>query len=125
FPDLVKELSRLLPITTTTDILQRLVSEGISIRDLRSILEALVTWSLREKDPIVLTEHVRSALARYITNKYSHGSNIVPAYLISQEVEDMVRSAIRQASGAAYLALSPADHRKLVESVRNVIGKAS
>lgn len=122
FSDLVKEVSRLLPVTTTTDILQRLVSEEISIRDMRTVLEALVAWGQREKDPIMLTEHVRSALARYITNKYSRGLNVIPAYIISKPVEDMIRAAIRQTSGASYLALSPADHRALIHSVKKTVG---
>src|SRR5690606_17760136 len=96
FSDLVKEVTRLLPITTITDVLQRLVSKEIPTREMRTILEALVTWGQREKDSIMLTEHVRSALARYITNKYSRGMNIIPAYIISKPIEDMIRAAIRQ-----------------------------
>lgn len=121
FSDLVKEATRLLPITTITEVLQRLVGEEISIRDMRTILEALVTWGQREKDPIMLTEHIRSALARYIANKYSRGLGIIPAYVISKKIEDMIRAAIRQTSGASYLALSPADHRSLIDSVKKTV----
>ncbi len=78
FGELQKEVTRLLPIVTITDVLQRLVSEEISIRDMRTILEALVSWGQREKDPIMLTEHVRSALSRYITHKFSGGQNVLP-----------------------------------------------
>src|SRR5690606_17671951 len=44
FGELVKEVTRLLPAISITDVMQRLVSEEISIRDMRTILEALVTW---------------------------------------------------------------------------------
>jgi len=67
----VREATRVLPIISITDVMQRLVAEEISIRDMRTILEALVEWGQREKDPIVLTEHVRGALSRYITHKFS------------------------------------------------------
>ena len=121
FSELVREATRILPIITITDVLQRLVGEEISIRDMRTILEALVEWGQREKDPIVLTEHVRSALNRYITHKFSGGQNIIPAYLISKEIEDAVRGAVRQTSGASYLALSPDVHRQLISSMKGVI----
>ncbi len=122
FGELMKEATRALPITTIADVLQRLVSEEISIRDMRTILQALVEWGQKEKDPIVLTEHVRTALNRYITFKFSGGQSIIPAYLLSTEVEDEVRGAVRQTSGASYLALSPDVHRQLIASMKSVLG---
>jgi len=125
FLELVREATRILPIITITDVLQRLVAEEISIRDMRTILEALVEWGQREKDAIVLTEHVRGALSRYITHKFSGGQNIIPAYLIAKDIEDAVRGAVRQTSGASYLALSPDVHRQLITSMKNVVGAVS
>ncbi|MEJ1160527.1 type III secretion system export apparatus subunit SctV [Prosthecomicrobium sp. N25] len=125
FGDLVKEVTRTLPVITINDVLQRLVGEEISIRDMRTVLEALVEWGQREKDPIVLAEHVRGALSRYITHKFSGGQNVIPAYLIAKEIEDAVRGAVRQTSGASYLALAPDVHRQLIASMRNVIGSVN
>ncbi|MEI2384490.1 type III secretion system export apparatus subunit SctV [Breoghania sp. JC706] len=122
FGELVREATRALPITTITDILKRLVSEEISIRDLRTILQALVAWGQKEKDPIMLTEHVRGALSRYITYKFSAGQNVIPAYLLSKEVEDEIRGAVRQTSGASYLALSPDVHRQLTAAIKAAMG---
>jgi type III secretion protein V len=98
FAELVREATRVLPIITITDVLQRLVMEQISIRDMRTILEALVEWGQREKDPIILTEHMRGALSRYITHKFSGGQNIIPAYLISKEIEESAGLCVRQAA---------------------------
>ncbi len=125
FGELTREATRILPVITITDVLQRLVREQISIRDMRTILEALVEWGQREKDPIILCEHVRGSLSRYITHKFSAGQNIIPAYLISKEIEDAVRGAVRQTSGASYLALSPDVHRQLVASIKGVVGDIS
>lgn len=122
FAELVREVNRALPTTTIADILQRLVSEEISIRDMRTILQALVEWGQKEKDPIILSEHVRAALGRYITYKFSGGQNVIPAYLLAKEVEDEVRGAVRQTSGASYLAMSPDVHRELVGSISSAIG---
>ncbi|MEO9530046.1 type III secretion system export apparatus subunit SctV [Roseibium sp.] len=125
FGELVREVTRALPVTTIADILQRLVSEEISIRDMRTILQSLVEWGQREKDPIILTEHVRSALSRYITFKFSGGQSVIPAYLLSKEVEDEVRGAVRQTSGASYLALSPDVHRQLIAAMKSALGDLS
>ncbi len=125
FAELVREATRTLPVITIADVLQRLVSEEISIRDMRTILEALVEWGQREKDAILLTEHVRSALNRYITHKFSGGQSVISAYLLSKTIEDEVRGAIRQTSGASYLALSPDTHKKLVASLSATIGDFS
>jgi type III secretion protein V len=68
---------------------------------------------------------VRGALSRYITHKFSGGQNIIPAYLISKEIEDAVRGAVRQTSGASYLALSPDLHRQLITAMKNVISSVA
>ena len=122
FPDLVKESTRVLPIQKIAEILQRLVSEDISVRNLRAVLEALVEWGQKEKDSVLLTEYVRSTLKRHISNKYSTGHNLLPAYLLAPAVEDEVRGAIRQTSAGSYLALDPAVSQALVESIKKVVG---
>jgi type III secretion protein V len=122
FAELVREATRILPAITITDVLQRLVAEEISIRDMRTILEAMVEWGQKEKDPILLTEHIRGSLSRYITHKFSGGQNIIPAYLISKEIEDAIRGAVRQTSGASYLAMSPDYHRQIMASMNQAIG---
>jgi type III secretion protein V len=123
FGELVKEATRALPIITITDVLQRLVAEQISIRDMRTILEALIEWGQREKDPILLTEHIRGGLSRWISHKFSSGQNIIPAYLLSKDIEDAIRGAIRQTNNASYLTLSPDLHRHLIDAVRDVVGE--
>jgi type III secretion protein V len=104
-------------------VLQRLVSEDISIRNLRAILEALVEWGQKEKDSVLLTEYVRGALKRHISFKYSAGQNMLPAYLLAPKVEESVRSAIRQTSAGSYLAMDPAASKKLVETIKKSVGK--
>ena len=79
FPDLVKEATRVMPIQKVAEIMQRLVSEDISVRNLRTILESLIEWGQKEKDSVLLTEYVRSTLKRHISHKYSSGQNMLPA----------------------------------------------
>jgi len=122
FPDLVKESTRVLPIQKIAEILQRLVSEDISVRNLRAILESLIEWGQKEKDSVLLTEYVRSTLKRHISYKYSSGQNILPAYLLAPSIEDTVRGAVRQTSAGSYLSLDPAVSKRLVESIKKTVG---
>ena len=122
FPDLVKEATRVMPTQKIGEILQRLVSEDISIRDLRTILEALVEWGQKEKDSVLLTEYVRGAMKRHISFKYSSGQNMLPAYLLAPNVEETVRSAVRQTSAGSYLALDPNVGKRLVDNLRKTVG---
>ena len=122
YGELVKEVQRILPIHVVTEVLQRLVSEDVSIRNMRLILESLVEWGQKEKDVVMLTEYVRGSLKRYISYKFSNGQNILPAYLISQELEEQIRGAIRQTSSGSYLTLDPKDTRKFVANVKKTVG---
>jgi type III secretion protein V len=125
FPDLVKEVTRVMPIQKIAEILQRLVSEEVSVRNLRAVLESLVEWGQKEKDSVLLTEYVRASLKRHISYKHSSGQNMLPAYLLAPAVEDTLRSAIRQTSAGSYLALDPATGKRLVESIKNTVGDLS
>lgn len=121
FPDLVKEVTRLIPLQKLTEIFKRLVQEQISIKDLRTIMEALSEWAQTEKDTVTLTEYIRSALKRYISFKHSQGQSTLSVYLLDPEIEDMVRGAIKQTSAGSYLALDPDSVQLIMQAMRNTI----
>ena len=123
FGELIKEVQRLLPVNKIAEIFQRLVAEDISIRNLRTILQSLVVWGHKEKEVVQLTEYVRGSLKRFISYKYSNGQNILPVYLLEQDLEDTIRNGIRQTSAGAYLALDPMVTAKFIEKVKETIGK--
>ncbi|NLV98043.1 MAG: EscV/YscV/HrcV family type III secretion system export apparatus protein, partial [Desulfovibrionales bacterium] len=122
-PDLVREATRLMPTQRIAEIFQRLVQEQVSIRDLRSILEALVEWSPKEKDTVTLTEYVRTALKRQISYMYSKGQNMLPAILMEPAVEETIRKAIRQTSAGAFLALEPEVTQRFMKAVSDAAGR--
>ncbi|MGI4982195.1 MAG: type III secretion system export apparatus subunit SctV [Janthinobacterium lividum] len=122
FPDLTKEALRVMPVQKIAEILQRLVSEDISVRNLRGVLEALVEWGQKEKDSVLLTEYVRISQKRHISYKFSSGRNILPAYLLAPSIEDTLRASIRQTSGGSYLALDPAITKTLVSAIQRTVG---
>ena len=121
-PELVKEVQRVLPLQKITDVLQRLVQEGISVRDLKRITQTLIEWGQKEKDTVLLVEYVRASLSRYISYKFSGGQNIVAAYLLDPSLEEKIRKSVRQTSGGSYLAMDPATVRAILAVVKRTIG---
>ncbi len=123
FPALVKEVvPKIVSLPVLTEILQRLVSEGVSIKDLRTILQALSEYGRGEKDVVMLTEYVRGALKRYITYKFAEGKNMLMVYLLDPEIEEIVSSSIQRTATGNYLALDPETTQKILESIRAEIG---
>ncbi|AQS40628.1 type III secretion protein, HrcV family [Shewanella psychrophila] len=125
YGELVKEAQRMVPLQKMTEILQRLVSEDISIRNLRTILEAMVEWGQKEKDVVQLTEYIRTSLKRYICYKYSNGQNVLPAYLLDQQLEETIRNGVRQTSAGSYLALDPSVTQEFLSKVKLTVGDLS
>ena len=122
YPEIIKEVQRVLPIQKITEIFQRLVQEEISIRDLKTIFQCLIDWGQKEKEPVLLADYVRSTLRRYISFKFSEGSNVLSVYLLDPKIEEMVRKAIRQTSAGSYLALDPPSAKKIVKAVKESTG---
>ena len=122
YPEIIKEVQRVLPIQKITEIFQRLVQEEISIRDLKTIFQCLIDWGQKEKEPVLLADYVRSTLRRYISFKFSEGRNVLSVYLLDPKIEEMVRKAIRQTSAGSYLALDPPSAKKIVKAVKESAG---
>ncbi|MBS0585141.1 MAG: type III secretion system export apparatus subunit SctV [Verrucomicrobia bacterium] len=121
FPDLVKEVTRLVPLQRLTEIFKRLVQEQVSIKDLRTILESLSEYAQTEKDTVILTEYIRASLKRYISYKYSKGQSVLPVYLLDPEIEDIVRGGIKQTSAGSFIALDPDTGQLILHAVRNIV----
>ncbi len=121
-PKLVEEtIGKVITIHQFTDVLQRLVQEGISIRDTKSILDALSEWGRIEKDPVMLTEHIRAAMRRYISFRYALGSDTLFVYLLDPEIEDVIRGAIRRTSTGSFLSLDPTIAHDILDAIRREI----
>jgi len=114
YPDLLKEVYRHATVQKIAEVLQRLIGERISVRNMKLILESLAHWASREKDVMALVEHVRGSLARYISNKFASGNDL-RVLLLSAEFEEVVRKGIRQTSGGNFLNLEPAQSEELID----------
>lgn len=100
-----------------------MVQEGISIRDTKSILDSLSEWGRIEKDTVMLTEHIRASMRRYISFRYAMGSENLFVYLIDPEIEDVIRGAIRHNSTGSFLSLDPTIVQDILEAIRKEITK--
>ncbi|MCA9672062.1 MAG: FHIPEP family type III secretion protein, partial [Myxococcales bacterium] len=106
-PALVGEVvPKLVTIQTLTDVLRRLVEEGVSIRNLRDILQALAEHGGTEADPVVLTEHVRTALRRQLSYAFAP-SGALRVLVLDPVIEDTVRESIQRTDKGSYLAMEP------------------
>ncbi|RQR48126.1 EscV/YscV/HrcV family type III secretion system export apparatus protein [Burkholderia sp. Bp9126] len=124
YAELVKEVQRQMSIGRIADVLQRLVDEGVSVRDLRGIFEALIEWAPREKDPVMLVEYVRVALRRHITSRHRAGQPWISCWMIGDRIESMVRESIRQTTAGSYSSLAPEDTRTIVTQLKAALGHA-
>nr|WP_255692605.1 type III secretion system export apparatus subunit SctV [Luteimonas sp. XNQY3] len=123
YPDLVKEMLRVVAPQRVADVLRRLSEEGVPVRNLRDAFEAITDVGGREKDVVLLTEYVRVALKREIADRYSDDERTLHVLLIHPELEDKLRQSVRVAGGASQLAISPELAGRLGNEVRAHLGR--
>jgi type III secretion protein V len=121
-PDVVKELLRALPLARVAEVLRRLVSESVSIRNLRDILEALSEAGQRDKDTQALTEFARIAVKRQ-TSHLVAPQGTARAVLLEPQLEDLLRQAVRVTGGVAQLALEPQAAQAVSEALVGAVGR--
>jgi type III secretion protein V len=98
YKDLLREVQRIVPMQRIAEVLRRLLEEGIPIRNLRLILEAILEWGPRESDAIGLTGRVRHALKRQICFRAADSNKVVHAFLVERAAEDVLRKATQDAT---------------------------
>ena len=121
YGELIRELQRLLSVGKVAEILQRLVEEGISIRDLRTIFETLVEWVPKEKDVIMLTEYVRIALRRHIRRKFATREGWISALMIGEGIENLIRESIRQSTAGSYSVLNTTQTHMILTEIKTLL----
>ena len=124
FPDLVAEANKVVPTARLTAVLRRLVEEGLSIRNQRDILQAMIEWSPKEKDPVLLTEHVRQALTMQIGWLYGGTGKTLRAVSLSASAEEQIRSAIKMTAQGSFLALAPEVQSTIADQICAAIDRS-
>lgn len=99
-------------------VLQNLLAEGISIRDLLSIFEILADRSLSTRDTDVLTEYVRQGLKRAVSQKFFDESEQNEVVLLSQKVEQEIMAAVKHTEQGTYFSLDPERIRQIMDDAQ-------
>ena len=125
-PKLIEELTpALLTLGIIQKVLQNLLSERVSIRDLNTILETLADYAISTKDPTILTEYVRSALARSISKQYEDIDGNVPVATIDHELEQKLQGVVKRSDEGIYLAIEPMLASKLMDKFKVIAKRMS
>lgn len=123
-PALVDELTpKLLSIGEIQKVLQNLLQEGISIRDLLTIFENLADHAVTTRDTDVLTEYVRQGLKRAISSKYFPANETTSVVTLDPKVEQEIMGSVKQTEQGAYLTLDPEKTRNIMESLKQEVAK--
>lgn len=121
---LVDELTpKLLGLGEIQKVLQNLLSEGISIRDLITIFETLADYAVTTHDTDVLTEYVRQALKRAISSKYFPPGETTSVITLDPKIEQDIMSSVKQTEQGAYLTLDPEKQKAIIDSVGEEVEK--
>ncbi|MDE5880018.1 MAG: FHIPEP family type III secretion protein, partial [Desulfovibrio sp.] len=106
-------------------VLQLLVRENVSIRDMLTIVETLGDFGGGVKNPEMLAEYVREKLSRSIVRPYLDSQGVLPVLTLNGNAERMVQEGIRQTdNGATFLSLNPAAAQRLMQNIGAAVENA-
>ncbi|MBR6713059.1 MAG: flagellar biosynthesis protein FlhA [Selenomonadaceae bacterium] len=113
----------LLGIGEIQKVLANLLNERVSIRDMATIMEVLADYARATKDPEILTEYVRHAMARQITHQVVQNGNTLPCITLDPALENRIVSGVQRTDHGSYVSLDPDSMRRMVNSVTNEVEK--
>ncbi len=120
YPKLIEEVvPMVLPLGVVQQVLSGLLREGVSIRDLRTILETIADWAPSTKAPERLIEHCRRALSRSITAKYVSGDGVLSLISLNPGLERTLTDALQHSDQGSYLALEPSVAQRLLSHLKS------
>ena len=123
-PSLVDELvPKLLGLGEIQKVLQNLLKEQISIRDLLTIFETLADYAPMTRDTDVLTEYVRQSLKPAISSKYFPPNEITSVVTLDPSTEQDIMASVKKTEQGAYLTLEPARVKAIMNSTESEIKK--
>lgn len=114
---------KLLGVGDIQKVLQNLLREGISIRDLVTIFETLADYASTTRDTDILTEYARQSLKRAISNKYFGDSDMTTVVTLDPKIEQAIMSSIKQTEQGAYISLDPGVTKSILKSTESEIKK--
>jgi flagellar biosynthesis protein FlhA len=123
YPKVVEELiPKVVSAGMLQRVLQRLLRERISIRDLLTVLETLADYAPMTKNIDILTGYVRQALARTITKQYRDSEGGITVVMLSPEIEDRISQSVQHTEFESFLTVDPSWVQKVVRGVQKFVG---
>jgi flagellar biosynthesis protein FlhA len=124
-PKAVEELvPGVMPLGGVQKVLQNLVKESVSIRDILTIVETMSDYGRAVSDPDQLTEYVRSRMGRTIVKPYLTSDGALPILNLSPSVEGVIQESVRKTDHGSYLAMEPGTAQKIIKSINAAMEKA-
>jgi len=121
---LISELvPKLLGVGEIQKVLQNLLREGISIRDLTTIFETLADYAPTTRDTDVLTEYARQGLKRAISNKYFPRGEMISVVTLDPKIEQEIMGSVKQTEQGSYLTMDPDRTQSIMRSLKTEISK--
>lgn len=126
YPKLVEEIvPDLLPLGGVMRVLQNLLRESVSIRDIRTILEAIADHASATRDPDLLTEYVRQALARSISGRFAQEDRVLPVLTVDRNLENTIQESLHHSNEGTFLALEPATAQNFLGNLSSRMQEAT
>ncbi|MBE7213432.1 MAG: FHIPEP family type III secretion protein, partial [Gluconacetobacter diazotrophicus] len=122
YGDLVREAMRSAPLPRLADVFRRLVAEGVSLRNMRQVLESIAEWAPRESNPALLAEYVRCGLRQQICHAAAGADMTLHTLLVEDELAAELLGSLR--STVTGEALYPSDAELLVSGMRQRLQEA-
>ena len=123
-PSVVDELyPKLLSLGEIQKILQNLLKEGVSIRDLLTIFETLADYAASTRDTDLLTEYVRQSLKRVISNRFFPQNETTSVVTLDPKIEQEIMASIKQTEQGAYLNLDPERTKAIIDATGKELNK--
>ena len=122
-PKVIEDLvPKVVPLGTLQKVLQRLLKERVSIRDMLVIIETLADYLPMTKNVDILTGYVRQALGRTITRQYRDRDNTIHVMMVSPAVEDVISRSIQHTEYESFVSPDPGVVRMFIEGARKLMG---
>lgn len=121
-PKVVEELVPVVvPLGTLQKVLQRLLREKISVRDLLTVLETLADYVPMTKNVDTLTGYVRQALARTITGEYKDIDGNITVVMVSPDIEDSINKSVQHTEYESFVAADPSLIQAVVNNLQGFV----
>ena len=123
YPKVIEDLvPKVIPLGTLQKVLQRLLKERVSIRDILMIIETMADYLPMTKNVDILTGYVRQALGRTITRQYQDRDNTIHVMMVSPEIEEIITRSIQHTEYESLVSPDPGMVRKLIENSQKIMG---